>query len=438
MGDPAMPRLGLRYQLLIWFVLVGVTPAAVGIASLYWFSRSERALESGAALQSRADTAVERFNSALEIARRQLVLVADQAQRSREVRPRLEWDGAAGILSTWGDRSPVPVDSLVIYDSAGGLQLGYRWRSSSGVWIDSERGRALSAQAVAGGRIVIGGGAPPDDGEAPVIGLAVPLTGAEGAVMGALYETIPVDWFVRALAGTLDGSSLWIADDGGRTLLSTAGSAAASAGSVVVSRQLEVPGVSTPWTLTVAVPEAAITAKAGLTIHVALLATAAVLALVFAWVISGAIVRPIRTIDEGTRRITQGDLDFQISTATGNELERLAGSFQQMAYDLKRAQERLTKSERLAAIGEARTELYRALADQLARAGNSAQRIQGRSDLPDAARGHVTEMLDAIASAQAMTQQLEQAPDRTADQAPRSRWSDQAIPPPDQRAEGVA
>jgi HAMP domain-containing protein len=418
--------------------LVGVTPAAVGIASLYWHSRSERALEASAALQSRADAAVERFNSALAVARRQLVLVAEQAQRSREVRPRLEWDGAAGILSTWGDRSPVPVDSLVIYDSAGGLQLGYRWKSSSGVWIDSEGGRALSTQAVSGGRIVIGGSGRPDHGEAPVFGLAVPLAGADGAVLGALYETIPVDWFVQALAGSLDEGSLWIVDDAGRMLLSTAGDASASPASVAVSRQLDVSGASTPWTLSVAVPDAAVAAKAGLPVHLGLIATAAVLALAFAWVISGTIVRPIRTIDEGTRRIAQGDLDFRISTTTGNELERLAGSVQQMAYDLKRAQERLTKSERLAAIGEARTDLHRALADLLARAGNSAQRLQGRSELPNALRDQVNEMVDAIASAQTMTQQLEHAPDRTVDPTPRSRQSDAAMPPPEHRTEGVA
>jgi HAMP domain-containing protein len=418
--------------------LVGVTPAAVGIASLYWHSRSERALEASAALQSRADAAVERFNSALAVARRQLVLVAEQAQRSREVRPRLEWDGAAGILSTWGDRSPVPVDSLVIYDSAGGLQLGYRWKSSSGVWIDSEGGRALSTQAVSGGRIVIGGSGRPDRGEAPVFGLAVPLAGADGAVLGALYETIPVDWFVQTLAGSLDEGSLWIVDDAGRMLLSTAGDASASPASVAVSRQLDVSGASTPWTLSVAVPDAAVAAKAGLPVHLGLIATAAVLALAFAWVISGTIVRPIRTIDEGTRRIAQGDLDFRISTTTGNELERLAGSVQQMAYDLKRAQERLTKSERLAAIGEARTDLHRALADLLARAGNSAQRLQGRSELPNALRDQVNEMVDAIASAQTMTQQLEHAPDRTVDPTPRSRQSDAAMPPPEHRTEGVA
>jgi HAMP domain-containing protein len=418
--------------------LVGVTPAAIAIAFLYGNSRSERALESSAALQARADAALERFNSALEIARRELVLVADQAQRAREIRPRLEWDGAASVLSTWGDRAPVPVSSLVIHDTAGALQLGYRWRASSGAWMDAERGRALSAQAVSGGRVVVGGDGRSDHGESSVFGVAVPLTGAEGAVLGGLYGAIPAEWFAQALAASLDGGSLWIKDDAGRTIVSTAGGANASEASIVVSRRMDVPGASTPWTLSVAVPEAAVAAKAGLPVHMALIATAAVLALAFAWVISGTIVRPIRTIDEGTRRIAQGDLDFQISTTTGNELERLAGSVQQMAYDLKRAQERLTKSERLAAIGEARTDLHRALADLLDRAGNSAQRLQARTDLPDALRGPVNEMVDAIASAQTMTQQLEHAPDRTVDPAPRSRRSDAEMPPPDHRAEGVA
>ncbi|MFZ5874785.1 MAG: HAMP domain-containing protein [Nitrospirota bacterium] len=433
-----MPRLGLRYQLLFWFMVVGVTPAAIGIAFLYGHSRAERALESDAALQARVDAAVERFTSALDLARREMVLVADQAQRARELRPRLEWDGAAGVLSTWGDRAPVPVNSLVIHDAEGALQIGYRWRASPGAWIDAAGGRALSAQAVSGGRVAVGEGGRSDHGESSVFGVAVPLTGAEGAVLGALYGAIPTEWFAQTLAGSLDGGSLWITDDAGRTMVATAGGAEASQSSITVSRHVDVPGASTPWTLSVAVPQAAVAAKAELPLHLALIGTAVVLALAFAWGVSGTIVRPIRTIDEGTRRIAQGDLDFQISTKTSNELERLTGSFQQMAYDLKRAQERLTKAERLAAIGEARSDLHRAVADHLARAGSAGQRLQGRPDLPSEVRERVNEMVDAIAGAQTMTQQLEQAPDRTVDPAPRSRESDAAMPPRDHRAEGVA
>ncbi len=434
-----MPRIGLRHQLIAWFLLVGVTPAVLGIASLYWLSRSERTLESGVALQGRADAAAERFSHAIETARRELVLVAEQAQRARESRVRSDWDSAAAALSVWGDRAPVPVETVVIYDSAGTLQFGYQRRSSSGASIDPESERALAAQAVSSGRVVFGGEGRPDQGELSALGVAVPLIGAEGTVIGSLYGAIPVGWFVQVLtAGSLDGGSLWIADETGRIILSTSGRAEASSASAVVSRRVDVPGVSTPWTLSVAVPDSVIAAKAELPRYVALIVAAVVLALGFAWGISGTIVRPIREIDEGTRRITQGDLDFQISTKTRNELERLAGSFQQMAYDLKRAQERLTKAERLAAIGEVRLDLHRELQDQLARVGSAGRRLQGRSDLPIGAREQVSEMVDAIAGVQTAMQQLERAPDRTVEPAPRSRGSDAAMPSSEHRAEGVA
>jgi HAMP domain-containing protein len=434
-----MLRIGLRHQLIAWFLLAGVTPAVIGIASLYWFSQSERILDSGVALQARADAAAERFSHAIEIARRELVLVAEQAQRAREAKARPDWDAAAAVLSMWGDRAPVPVEILAVHDPGGTLLLGYQRRSASGASIDLESERALSAKAVALGRVVFGGDRQSGHGESSALGVAVPVIGAEGTPLGALYGAIPVEWFVQALtAGSLDGGSLWIADETGRTIVSTNGRAEVSSGSAVVSRRVDVPGVSTPWTLSVAVPNSAISAQAGLPRYVALIVAAFVLALVFAWGISGIIVRPIREIDEGTRRITQGDLDFQISTKTRNELERLVGSFQQMAYDLKRAQERLTKAERLAAIGEVRLDLHRELQDHLARVGNAGQRLQGRSDLPIGAREQVSEMVDAIAGVQTAIQHLEHAPDRTVEPAPRSRGADAAMPSSEHHAEGVA
>jgi len=331
------------------------------------------------------------------------------------------------------------VETLAVHDSAGALLLGYQRRSASGASIDPESERALSAQAVSSGRVVFGGGGRSDQGESSVLGVAVPFIGAEGTPLGALYGAIPAGWFVQALtAGSLDGGSLWIADETGRTVLSTSGRAEALSASAVVSRRVDVPGVSTPWTLSVAVPDSAIAAKAGLPRYVALIVAAVVLALGFAWGISGTIVRPIREIDEGTRRITQGDLDFQISTKTRNELEGLVGSFQQMAYDLKRAQERLTKAERLAAIGEVRLDLHRELQDHLARVGIAGQRLQGWSDLPSGAREQVSEMVDAIAGVQTAMQHLEHAPDRTVEPPLRPPGAEAAMPSPEHRAEGVA
>src|SRR5262245_47500224 len=113
-----MPRLGLRHQLFAWFFLAGVTPAFLGIASLYGLARSDRAREASAGLQTRAETAAERLTLALDATRRALTFVAEQAQRARDAKARPTWDAAAGYLSTWGDHAPIPVSTLAVYNAA--------------------------------------------------------------------------------------------------------------------------------------------------------------------------------------------------------------------------------------------------------------------------------------------------------------------------------
>jgi len=52
------------------------------------------------------------------------------------------------------------------------------------------------------------------------------------------------------------------------------------------------------------------------------------------WLARG-LVRPIRTLQEGAQRIGAGELDQRIEVRTGDELESLAGQFNQMAAHLK-------------------------------------------------------------------------------------------------------
>ena len=56
---------------------------------------------------------------------------------------------------------------------------------------------------------------------------------------------------------------------------------------------------------------------------------------------------PIRLLEEGTERIGAGQFDHRIQIATGDELERLANEFNQMAGELALSQER---SERIARL----------------------------------------------------------------------------------------
>ena len=66
-------------------------------------------------------------------------------------------------------------------------------------------------------------------------------------------------------------------------------------------------------------------------------------------------VRPIRTLDEGARRIGAGDLDQQIVVRTGDELEGLADQFNRMTAQLRESYAGLERKvdERTRALSEA-------------------------------------------------------------------------------------
>jgi signal transduction histidine kinase len=55
---------------------------------------------------------------------------------------------------------------------------------------------------------------------------------------------------------------------------------------------------------------------------------------VAAWLLASRMIRPIRRIAEGTRRIASGDLSHRLALGRGNELKRLAADFDKMAERL--------------------------------------------------------------------------------------------------------
>lgn len=72
------------------------------------------------------------------------------------------------------------------------------------------------------------------------------------------------------------------------------------------------------------------------------------------WLARG-LVRPIRTLQQGAQRIGAGELDQRIEVHTGDELESLAGQFNQMAAQLKESYAGLERKveERTAELREA-------------------------------------------------------------------------------------
>lgn len=74
---------------------------------------------------------------------------------------------------------------------------------------------------------------------------------------------------------------------------------------------------------------------------------ALLLGIIGAFLLSGAITKPVKQLAEGARIIGTGDLGYVISVKSGNELGELAESFNKMTSDLKAAQDSLVKKQRL-------------------------------------------------------------------------------------------
>ncbi|MCF6114092.1 adenylate/guanylate cyclase domain-containing protein [Mesorhizobium muleiense] len=124
----------------------------------------------------------------------------------------------------------------------------------------------------------------------------------------------------------------------------------------VVTTMASIPSVG--WTVFVEQPQAEAFAPlyASLWRTGGLLLAATVFAAALAYWLAGRMTGPIRLLEEGTDKIGAGQFDHRINIATGDELERLAARFNQMAQELAISRDR---SERI-------TRLKRFLAPQVA------------------------------------------------------------------------
>ena len=85
----------------------------------------------------------------------------------------------------------------------------------------------------------------------------------------------------------------------------------------------------------------------------ALLAVLAIAAssLLLWWLSGRLILRPVKALIAGTRRVARGDLSTSIPVSGGQELEDLAASFNDMTRRLTEMQRQLTQSDKLASVG---------------------------------------------------------------------------------------
>jgi class 3 adenylate cyclase len=133
-------------------------------------------------------------------------------------------------------------------------------------------------------------------------------------------------------------------------ILARSGQSAAgldSAGKRVLAAMAPIPGVN--WSVIVAQPlaEAFGPIYAALWRTGALLIAGTALAAGLAYWLTQRMVEPIRVLEEGVTRIGAGQFDHRISLATGDEFERLATRFNEMAVELSVSQERSERIGRL-------------------------------------------------------------------------------------------
>ena len=111
------------------------------------------------------------------------------------------------------------------------------------------------------------------------------------------------------------------------------------------------------WQVFVEQPVAEVYAKLNdsILLTLGLLLSGLVVSALAAGALARSMVRPIRTLDEGAKRIGAGDLDQQIVVRTGDELEGLADQFNRMTAQLRESYAGLERKveERTAELSEA-------------------------------------------------------------------------------------
>jgi class 3 adenylate cyclase len=120
-----------------------------------------------------------------------------------------------------------------------------------------------------------------------------------------------------------------------------------NAGETVLAAMAEIP--STDWSVIVKQPlaEAFSPLYAALWRTAALLVAGAALAAVLAWWLAQRMIGPIHLLEDGAARIGAGQFDHRIELKTGDEFERLASRFNEMAAELSVSQERSQRIDRL-------------------------------------------------------------------------------------------
>ncbi len=130
------------------------------------------------------------------------------------------------------------------------------------------------------------------------------------------------------------------------------------------------------------------------TIIVALITLGAIF--IAAWLVSQSISLPIRRLAEASAAVSRGDLERRVMVDLNDELGELARRFNQMVTALRDYQQRIVKTERLAAIGELAASVVHEIRNPLSSVKMNLQILESKC-----AKDDVTAEQFAIARGQA-------------------------------------
>ncbi len=147
---------------------------------------------------------------------------------------------------------------------------------------------------------------------------------------------------------------------------------------------------------------------------VALWLTAMAAALVVTFLVAKRIMRPVAELDRAAAEIARQNYDYRVGVESGDELGRLATTFNGMCESIQHAREDLTRQERISTIGRLSTSIVHDLRNPLAAIYAGSEMLVD-SDLPaPQVRRLATNIYRASRLIQEMLQQLLNAsPGRT-------------------------
>ncbi len=130
-------------------------------------------------------------------------------------------------------------------------------------------------------------------------------------------------------------------------------------------------------------------------------------ALGFALFFSRVITNSLRRLKASAGAIGKGDFSFDPMGYPSDEIGDLAGAFYDMATDLKKTQEELVKSKRLAAIGEVVASVNHEINNPLMIISGNAQFLEmSMKDYPDEMKERVKVILDETERISNVTRKL--------------------------------